>query len=103
MRAVIDITGQRVSARDRLYLTKTMPSLIVWGNKDRIIPVSHGREAHAEMPGSRLEVFEGAGHFPHVREPRRFVEALVSFVNETEPARVSDEQIREVLLRGGSA
>jgi pimeloyl-ACP methyl ester carboxylesterase len=103
MRAVIDITGQRVSARDRLYLTETMPSLIVWGGKDRIIPVTHGRQAHADMPGSRLEIFKGAGHFPHVSEPRRFVEALTSFVSETDPAEVTDEQIRAVLLRGATS
>jgi pimeloyl-ACP methyl ester carboxylesterase len=102
MRAVLDITGQRVSARDRLYLTETMPSLIVWGRKDRIIPSRHGREAHDEMPGSRFELFQDAGHFPHVSEPRRFAAALSSFIDETEPAEVTDEEIREVLLRGGS-
>ncbi len=100
MRAVLDPAGQRVSARDRLYLTETMPSLIVWGARDRIIPAAHGREAHEAMPGSQLEIFEGAGHFPHVSEPRRFASLLASFIEETEPAEVSDEQIREVLLRG---
>lgn len=100
MRAVIDYGGQRVSARDRLYLTETMPSMILWGKRDRIIPASHGRRAHQEMPGSRYELFEGSGHFPHVSEPRRFVAALRSFIEETEPAEVTDAEIREVLLRG---
>ena len=103
MRAVIDYSGQRVSARDRLYLTATMPSLIVWGGRDRIIPAAHGREAHEEMPGSRLEIFESAGHFPHVSEPDRFAALLAEFIAETEPAAVNDEQIREVLLRGAPA
>ena len=89
-----------VSARDRLYLTETMPSMILWGKRDRIIPASHGRRAHQEMPGSRYELFEGSGHFPHVSEPRRFVAALRSFIEETEPAEVTDAEIREVLLRG---
>ena len=100
MRAVIDHGGQRVSARDRLYLTETMPSLILWGKRDRIIPSAHGHRAHKEMPGSRYELFESSGHFPHVSEPRRFVAALRSFIEETEPAEVTDEEIREVLLRG---
>jgi pimeloyl-ACP methyl ester carboxylesterase len=100
MRAVIDIGGQRVSARDRLYLTETMPSMILWGKRDRIIPASHGRLAHKAMPGSRYELFESSGHFPHVSEPRRFATALRSFIDETEPAEVTDEEIREVLLRG---
>ena len=72
-RSVIDITGQRVDARDRLYLAEEVPTLIVWGERDPIIPVAHGREAHALMPGSRLEVFPGAGHFPFNDDPDRFV------------------------------
>ena len=102
MRAVIDFKGQRVSASDRLYLTETMPSMIVWGRRDRIIPSAHGHKAHKAMPGSRYELFESAGHFPHVSEPRRFAAALTSFIEETEPAEVDDQQIREVLLRGAS-
>jgi pimeloyl-ACP methyl ester carboxylesterase len=100
MRAVIDIGGQRVSAKDRLYLTETMPSMLLWGKRDRIIPASHGRTAHEAMPGSRYELFESSGHFPHVSEPCRFAKALHSFIEETEPAEVTDEEIREVLLRG---
>src|SRR5688572_5691017 len=46
MRAVLDHGGQRVSAHDRLYLTRTMPSMLIWGERDRIIPVAHGRLAH---------------------------------------------------------
>jgi pimeloyl-ACP methyl ester carboxylesterase len=41
MRAVIDAGGQSVSAVDRLYLAAHMPTLIVWGDQDRIIPLSH--------------------------------------------------------------
>jgi pimeloyl-ACP methyl ester carboxylesterase len=102
MRAVIDHGGQRVSARDRLYLTENMPSLLIWGNNDRIIPADHGRRAHNEMPGSRLEVFDGAGHFPHLADPRRFARAITSFVEETEPAELNDETLREILLRGAA-
>ena len=103
MRAVLDATGQRVSARDRLYLTETMPSMLVWGGRDRIIPAGHGERAHGEMPGSRFELFENAGHFPHVSEPRRFARSLIDFIETTEPAEISDEQLQETLLRGASA
>ena len=41
VRAVIDVAGQRVSAHDRLYLAAALPTLIVWGDRDRIIPVAH--------------------------------------------------------------
>ena len=60
-RSVIDHKGQRVSARDRLYLADSVPSLIVWGERDRIIPVRHGERAASEMPGSRFELFERSG------------------------------------------
>src|ERR671919_2388242 len=43
VRAIMDVSGQRVSARDRLYLAATVPTLLVWGERDRMIPVSHGR------------------------------------------------------------
>src|SRR3954470_15139139 len=60
VRAVIEPSGQRVSAHDRLDLAGVLPSLIVWGEKDSIIPVEHGAAAHEAMPGSRFEVFPGA-------------------------------------------
>jgi pimeloyl-ACP methyl ester carboxylesterase len=100
LRAVIDERGQRVSARDRLYLAEEMPSLIVWGTRDRIIPAEHGREAQRAMPGSRLEELEGAGHFPHLDEPKRFVDILTDFIDSTEPASLRAADLRERLLAG---
>jgi pimeloyl-ACP methyl ester carboxylesterase len=52
VRAVIEPSGQRVSAHDRLALAAPMPTLIVWGERDSFIPVAHGVAAHAAMPGS---------------------------------------------------
>jgi pimeloyl-ACP methyl ester carboxylesterase len=99
-RAAIDAGGQRVSATDRLYLAAKLPTLIVWGERDPIIPAEHGRAAHEAIPGSRLEIFEGAGHFPHREHPVRFVSALEDFVRTTEPARMADDEwtalLREV-------
>ena len=103
LRAVIDPGGQRVSATDRLYLAAEVPTLLVWGEADRIIPVEHGIEAQEAIPGSRLEVFEGAGHFPHRTDPDRFVDVLVDFVERTVPAEVDDERWREMLRAGASA
>ena len=42
--------GQRVSATDRLYLAEDMPTLIVWGERDPMIPAAHGHAAHALIP-----------------------------------------------------
>jgi pimeloyl-ACP methyl ester carboxylesterase len=85
VRSVIDPGGQTVSAMDRLYLAAEVPTLIVWGADDSIIPVRHAHAAHEAIPGSRLELFEGVGHFPHVEAPERFVEVLRDFLATTEP------------------
>jgi pimeloyl-ACP methyl ester carboxylesterase len=97
LRSVVDLSGQAVSAANRLYLTSQVPTLIVWGAQDRFIPVSHAVAAHDVMPGSRLEIFDDVGHFPHCDAPDRFVEALVDFMTSTEPARLSEGQWRELL------
>src|SRR4051794_26721986 len=96
-RAAIDAGGQRVSATDRLYLAAELPTLIVWGERDPIIPVEHGRAAHDAMPGSRLEVFAGAGHFPHREHPARFVSVLEDFVATSEPSAMAESRWRELL------
>jgi pimeloyl-ACP methyl ester carboxylesterase len=98
VRAVIDPSGQRVSAYDRLGLASLMPSLLVWGENDSIIPVTHGETAHAAMPGSRFVVFPGAGHLPHHADPGRFADELLRFCRETQPARISAADIPPLLL-----
>jgi pimeloyl-ACP methyl ester carboxylesterase len=98
-RSVIDPTGQRVDATDRLYLAEHVPSLIVWGERDRMIPVRHGHDAHEHMPNSRLEIFPGAGHFPFNDDPERFVATLHEFIATTEPAAFDDDLVRRLMLR----
>lgn len=97
VRSVIDPGGQSVSAMDRLYLASTVPTMIVWGDRDQIIPVHHAHAAHDAIPGSRLEVIEGAGHFPQVEQPERFAEVLVDFVRTTRAARYSRRRLRSLL------
>jgi pimeloyl-ACP methyl ester carboxylesterase len=101
-RSIIDISGQRVSARDRLYLAADMPTLIVWGERDPMIPVAHAYDAHASMPGSQLEVFPDAGHFPFNDEPVRFSRLLCDFVRDTDPADLDEEHVRRLLLQGSA-
>ena len=89
LRAVIDTGGQRVSAHNRLHLAAQLPTLIVWGERDSIIPLAHGQAAHEAMPGSRFEVFPGAGHMPHHHDPERFAATLADFCASTEPAHLT--------------
>lgn len=107
LRAVLEFGGQRVSATDRLYLAALLPSLIIWGGKDPLIPVEHAAAASRGLPNSRLEVFENAGHFPQLHDPVRFALTLIEFIESTEPTRMeftdSDfEQMRKLLLDGGA-
>jgi pimeloyl-ACP methyl ester carboxylesterase len=97
LRTIVDPMGQRVDASDRLYLAQGVPFLIVWGERDPIIPVAHGQAAHELVPGSRLEIFPGAGHFPHLDDPQRFVRLLVEFIGSTQPAQVESGRLRELL------
>jgi pimeloyl-ACP methyl ester carboxylesterase len=50
--------------------------------------VAHGRRAHELIPGSRLEVFERSGHFPHLDEPDRFTRTLRDWLATTEPGEM---------------
>jgi pimeloyl-ACP methyl ester carboxylesterase len=79
-----------------------VPRLILWGERDRVIPVEHGRDAHAAMPGSRLDVLVGAGHFPHLDDPQAVARALGELVADFEPAESDEDRMRE-RLRVGAA
>jgi pimeloyl-ACP methyl ester carboxylesterase len=83
LRSVVDPRGQAVSALNRLHLTSELPTMVIWGDQDRIIPVGHGYALHEARPGSRLEVLEGVGHFPHVERPSEVVDLLDDFINTT--------------------
>lgn len=99
-RSVIDPGGQRVRATERLYLAGGLPTLIAWGTGDTMIPAEHGHRANQLIPGSRLELFDGAGHFPHADQPQRFTDVLVKFLDHTEPApRSPDEQASRIAAR----
>ena len=98
-RSVIDPAGQRIDARDRLYLSEHVPVLLVWGTRDPILPVRHGYEAHDLMPHSRLELFPDAGHFPFNDDPERFVEILGDFIATTEPAEYDETRLETMLRR----
>jgi pimeloyl-ACP methyl ester carboxylesterase len=89
LRSVVDPRGQAVSALNRLHLTSELPTMVIWGDQDRIIPVEHGYALHEARAGSRLEVLEGVGHFPHVERPSEVVDLIDDFIKTTsQPADV---------------
>jgi len=97
LRSVIDVRGQSVSSRDRLYLAATLPTMLLWGERDPVLPVQHAHDAAAALPGSRLEVLPRAGHMPHCSDPDRFVELLTAFLEETAPAAYDETTWRDML------
>jgi pimeloyl-ACP methyl ester carboxylesterase len=102
LRSVVDVHGQVVTGLDRCYLAAGVPTLLVWGARDGVTPFAHAARAHEAMPGSTLEVFEQAGHFPHHSDPARFVQVLRDFLGRTEPALYDRELWRRQLLAGPS-
>ncbi|ANN22117.1 hypothetical protein SD37_29740 [Amycolatopsis orientalis] len=102
LRSVVDWRGQVVNLLDRCYLSAGIPVMLVWGTEDHVVPSEHAAVAHSAMPGSKLVIFEGAGHFPYLTDPVRFLAELREFLTATEPASYDSGQWRK-LLRTGSA
>ncbi len=97
LRAVVDWRGQVGTMLDRCYLAQGMPTMLVWGGRDQVVPALHGGLGHVSMPGSRLEIFEEAGHFPFRTDPDRFRAVLRDFIDTTRPASFSPEEWRDLL------
>jgi pimeloyl-ACP methyl ester carboxylesterase len=66
------------------------PSMLVWGERDRIVPAAHVEAARHELPDSRVEMFARSGHFPHLDEPDRFARVLDEFVSAGVGQAVTD-------------
>lgn len=103
LRAVIDARGQRVGASDRLYLLEAVPTLIAWGERDRTIPIEHGRAAHAAVPHSRFVTLPGAAHFPHIEAPEALAATLLEWIAQTEPATLDEAAWHDLLRRRAAA
>ncbi len=80
LRGVIGPRGQLGSFVEMQYLAAHLPTMLVWSQRDVIIPVAHAHRTHEHLPGSELVVFEGGGHEPHRRNAEEFADAMVTFV-----------------------
>jgi pimeloyl-ACP methyl ester carboxylesterase len=82
LRSVVDIRGQTVCALDRLpRLVGDVPTLIVAGARDAVIPPGHAQAAHAALPGSRLVIMDDAGHHPMLDCPATLARLIDEFVS----------------------
>ncbi len=100
LRAVVDWRGQVVTMNDRAYLASHMPTCVLWGERDTVFPARHAAAAAGALTGARVVMVPGAGHFPHVEYPDRFVRALTDFVRTT-GSSVYDQAVWRQLLREG--
>lgn len=100
LQAAADWRGQVITMLDRAYLAEAMPSLVIWGEQDTIIPVKHAYAAHHVLPGSQLEVIPHAGHFPQEDDPEHFASALIDFVLDTAPAKYDGRMWVKALASG---
>ncbi|MEK6439538.1 alpha/beta fold hydrolase [Pseudonocardia sp. T1-2H] len=80
-RALFDATGQREVVLDRLAAV-TVPTLVIWGARDYVLPASQAGAAAHRLPGARVSVFPDCGHLPHVEHPDRFSTELAGWLAE---------------------
>ena len=100
LRSVVDLRGQSVSSRDRLYLTAAIPTLLLWGARDPVLPVAHARAVAAELPDVELRVLPRAGHVPHRSDPEAFARTVLEFVARRQPCRHDAGTWRALLTNG---
>lgn len=81
LRQTLDLAGQREIVADELP-NIAIPTLVLWGGHDRMVPSVHGRNAVELLPDGRLEIFPDCGHVPQIDNPARFAEVLGSFLEE---------------------
>jgi pimeloyl-ACP methyl ester carboxylesterase len=85
LRGVIAPRGQRGSFLEMRYLAEQVPTLLIWSERDGIIPVAHAHATQAHLPGSKLLVFPDGGHEPHRRHAEACAAAIADFVLTTWP------------------
>lgn len=81
VRAQVGIRGQREILLSRLPSLR-VPTLVVWGERDRVLPPDQAREAVSRIPDGSLELIPDCGHLPQVERPDRVAEILVRFLNK---------------------
>lgn len=82
-RSFASVRGVRPGWRDKLLVEvsrHTRPRVIVWGDRDRILPVKHLDAARRALPHAKVHLFEGVGHMPQLESPDRFGQVTLDFL-----------------------
>jgi len=60
----------------------TVPTLIIWGEKDNVVPPSHAKLFDAVLPNSQIAIIENSGHVPHEEKPQETAKIITTFLNQ---------------------
>ncbi len=90
------VKGALAAMRDRPDSTEMLskievPTLIIHGAEDKIVPVSEAQAMHEAIPNSRLVVIPDAGHLPNLEQPDTYNDVLIDFLEEVEELMSEDE------------
>ncbi len=81
VRAQVGLKGQREVLVNRLAHLE-VPTTVVWGTRDRVLPYCQAKEAVSRLREGSLELIPDCGHMLHVERPERFVSSLGRFLGE---------------------
>lgn len=95
--SVLDWRGQTVSASRQTDLLSDTPVLLAWGADDKTIPPSHHHSFADQVPHAATVEMPGAGHYPHETASAELLDALTTFIANTEPFAYSEERWRYLL------
>lgn len=66
--------------KERVRFVET-PTLVVWGEQDKVLGVEHAREWQRRLRHAKVALIQGAGHFPHVEQPKTCSSTLMKFLH----------------------
>ena len=85
LRQIVNVRGARAEILDPIMknLHKIIqPVLIIWGEKDRVLPLKHGYIGQKKLPNAHLKIMDGCGHIPFFEQAEEFNGAVLSFLSE---------------------
>lgn len=81
LRSFTGVLGQHDVLSDETLSAVKLPTLLVWGDSDRIVPTRHSGRASRSIPNSRLEIIKNCGHVVHLEAPERVTELMVDWLS----------------------
>lgn len=88
--ALAAVRAMRYEAQEARYREIEQPALLLWGREDIVTPVGVGERLARDLPGARLVVYPGCGHFPMIEHARQSTRELIRFLDER-PAQPAED------------